>query len=337
MTRHHLLCALGLASAAMFGAPMLRAQEQNQEAVYVETQDEQEKGVEPQTRGPVHEAFAQPPNDGRPKPGPVVPKKPPEAIDELPPEQKPEGDNVQWIPGYWAWDEERKDFLWVSGFWRNAPPEREWVPGSWAKVEGGYQWSNGYWGAAGRGKLDYLPPPPELPQTAPPTQSPGDDYFYVPGCWVWKDRYVYRPGYWCEYRPGYVYQPPCYYNTPAGYSFVDGYWDYPLNGRGLLCPPVYFSQPVYLNPGYCWTPNFCVGADFLASCLFVNPFRNGYCFGDYFGGGFGGYTPFCNYKYGGFGCDPFFNYFNCGNPGYGNYLFGLYGDRFAGRFPLPPR
>lgn len=33
----------------------------------------------------------------------------------LPPDQKPEGDDVAWIPGYWAWDDERNDFLWVSG------------------------------------------------------------------------------------------------------------------------------------------------------------------------------------------------------------------------------
>src|SRR4051812_36475341 len=66
------------------------------------------------TRGPVHEAFA-----GivsyTPEPGVVVKKAPPEPIEELPPEEKPEGDNVAWIPGYWAWDDERNDFLWISG------------------------------------------------------------------------------------------------------------------------------------------------------------------------------------------------------------------------------
>jgi hypothetical protein len=78
------------------------------------------EGVEVLARGPVHEAFAEPAIRG-PRPTPLVPKAPPDAIDELPPDQKPEGDNIQWIPGYWAWDEERTDYLWVSGTWRAVP------------------------------------------------------------------------------------------------------------------------------------------------------------------------------------------------------------------------
>src|SRR5262245_46918921 len=77
------------------------------------------------TRGPIHEAFGQP-TVFDPQPGPVAPKAPPEAIEEAPPDQKPEGDNVAWIPGYWAWDDESKEFIWVSGFWRAVPPDQAW-------------------------------------------------------------------------------------------------------------------------------------------------------------------------------------------------------------------
>src|SRR5437764_1416829 len=77
----------------------------------------QPEGVEVLARGPVHEAYAEPVNRD-PKPGPVIAKQPPEPIEEVPPEEKPEGDSVQWIPGYWAWDDDQNDFLWVSGFWR---------------------------------------------------------------------------------------------------------------------------------------------------------------------------------------------------------------------------
>ena len=84
------------------------------------------EGVEVDTRGPIHEAFAQP---ASPKPvaPPIVPKKPPEPITELPPDQRPEGDQMMWIPGYWAYDDERGDFLWVSGIWRAPPPKRRSV------------------------------------------------------------------------------------------------------------------------------------------------------------------------------------------------------------------
>src|SRR5947208_42238 len=61
------------------------------------------------TRGPVHEAFAGPVVYD-PKPGPVIPKAPPAPVQEMPPDQKPDGANVQWISGYWAWDDTRQDF-----------------------------------------------------------------------------------------------------------------------------------------------------------------------------------------------------------------------------------
>ena len=43
-----------------------------------------------QLRGPVHEAYAQP-TDDQPLQGPMAPREPPAPIDELPPDQKPEG------------------------------------------------------------------------------------------------------------------------------------------------------------------------------------------------------------------------------------------------------
>src|SRR5688572_25169628 len=66
-----------------------------------------EEAVEVLTRGPLHEAFAAPIKQN-PDPGEVVPQAPPEPIQELPPEVKPEGENVEWISGYWAWDEQEK-------------------------------------------------------------------------------------------------------------------------------------------------------------------------------------------------------------------------------------
>ena len=105
------------------------------------------KGIEVQTRGPVHEAFAETITFD-PQPGIVVPKTPPAAIEEVPPPQRPEGKNMAWIPGYWAWDDERNDFLWLSGIWRALPPGRQWVPGYWGQSQQGAQWTSGYWADA---------------------------------------------------------------------------------------------------------------------------------------------------------------------------------------------
>ena len=106
-----------------------------------------EEGLQVLTRGPVHEAFAETVTFD-PEPGIVVPKAPPAAIEELPPDQKPEGANIAWIPGYWGWDDERSNFLWVSGVWRALPPGRQWVPGYWGRSSQGYQWTSGYWADA---------------------------------------------------------------------------------------------------------------------------------------------------------------------------------------------
>ncbi len=46
------------------------------------------EGVEVMARGPVHEAFAEP-SAPQPEASPLVPKEPPEPIDELQPDQKP--------------------------------------------------------------------------------------------------------------------------------------------------------------------------------------------------------------------------------------------------------
>src|SRR3954470_11863358 len=119
----------------------------------------QPNGVEVLTRGPVHEAYAEP-TDPTPRPTPVVPQQPPEPVPELPPDTRPEGDNVSWIPGYWAWDDESSGFLWVSGWWRDEPPGRRWVTGYWQQVEGGWQWVPGFWATEAVNQVEYLPEPP---------------------------------------------------------------------------------------------------------------------------------------------------------------------------------
>src|SRR5205085_115550 len=83
--------------------------------------------------------------DKAPVAGPVVPQPPPAPVPEVPPEQRPEGDNVIWVPGYWGWDAGRNDYVWVSGCWRVPPPGRNWVPGYWTQADGRWQWVSGFW------------------------------------------------------------------------------------------------------------------------------------------------------------------------------------------------
>jgi hypothetical protein len=225
----------------------------------------------------------------------VVEKEPPRPVEEMPPDQKPAGANVQWIPGYWSWDQARSDFLWISGVWREPPPGRQWVPGYWHQVQGGFQWVPGAWvpltAAASEGPAQsavqtpasYLPPPPASLETGPNSPAPSPGVFWSPGSWYWQEnRYVWRPGFWAAAQPSWVWIPAHFVWTPGGYLFVDGYWDLPLASRGILFAPVYYPQPVYLQPSYVFTPSITIATPGLVANLFVQPGYGHYCFGDYY-------------------------------------------------------
>jgi Planctomycete cytochrome C/WXXGXW repeat (2 copies) len=96
------------------------------------------------TQGSVHEAFGQPVLFN-PGPNPVIANQPPAAVEELPPDTKPAGNNVEWIPGYWSFEAAQQRFVWTSGIWRVIPPGLAWVPGYWTKSGTGNQWVSGYW------------------------------------------------------------------------------------------------------------------------------------------------------------------------------------------------
>src|SRR3954452_7514836 len=153
-------------------------------------------GAEVLARGPVHEAFAEPLNLQATDPI-VVDRAPPQPVEELPPDVRPEGNNVQWIPGYWGWDDDRRDFLWVSGVWRDCPPGQRWVPGYWSDSDRGFYWTAGFWISDNAQEVDYLPEPPQTLDQRPTVQAPSDNYIWVPGVWRYLEtRYAWRPGYW---------------------------------------------------------------------------------------------------------------------------------------------
>jgi hypothetical protein len=292
------------------------------------------------TRGPIHEAYAEP-VDTRPPPTPVIQKQPPDPVDEVPSDQKPDGENVQWIPGYWAWDDGQNDYLWVSGFWRVPPPDRQWMPGHWDQVEGGYQWTPGFWTTTEQQEITYLPPPPVSVDARPSIPAPTADSTYVPGVWIYRDaRYFWRPGFWLALRPGWVWVPAHYVFTPAGYVFVDGYWDYTLADRGLLFAPVFLDRTLRSRPRWFFQPRFAVYPDFILTALFVRRGWNCYYFGDFFEQTYvrAGFRPWIDVRIGGSSYDPLFSYYRWREGRtWDQDLRTLYVARFQGQAPRPPR
>jgi len=263
-------------------------------------------------RGPLHEAFAGPISLD-PESAVIVPKMPPGAIEEIPPEAKPEGENVIWIDGYWAWDEESEDFIYVSGVWRVPPQGRRWVPGYWTEAEGGYQWISGFWAPLENEEIRYLPTPPSSLEAGPTSPQPSSSHYWVNGCWLYRDTgYAWRPGYWNAYQDGWVWNPAHYTWTPRGAVFVSGYWDYPLTRRGIVFAPVSFRRPSYLSSGYYYSPSVIVDVSRLALHLFVYPRRCHYYWGDYYGyRPYGGHSFYPWYAYHGrHGYDPVFAYYS---------------------------
>ncbi|RYD23153.1 MAG: hypothetical protein EOP88_05425, partial [Verrucomicrobiaceae bacterium] len=255
------------------------------------------EGAEVLTRGPVHEAFASAVSYNA-EVGIIVSNRPPDVIDELPPDQRPEGDNVTWIPGYWGWDEEQSDFLWISGVWRNLPPGRQWVPGYWADTEGRFQWTSGYWQDAETTEVSYLPEPPRSLEAGPNIPAPSADVTWVSGNWMWNDNsYAWRAGYWAPARQDWMWTPASYRWTHRGYVYVDGYWDYTVARRGVLFAPVRFNRVAYVNPGYYYRPSTVISISVFTDHLFLRPNYCHYYFGDYYAPRYRDHGYYASYSY----------------------------------------
>jgi hypothetical protein len=238
------------------------------------------EGVETLTHGPIHEAFAAP-TGVDPEPGPVIAKQPPQNIDEEPPALKAEG--AIWIPGYWEFDDELRDFIWISGNWRVPPPGMRWVPPYWTEVEGGWQRVPGFWVSADAGELEYRETPPESLEAGPSGPAPADDHFWIPGTWnYYETGYRWRPGYWSPYQSNWVWSPARWVWTPGGCVYVAGFWDHRVAYRGHLFAPIYFRSTVYTRPGWRYRPWCVIPSNNLFVHLWVRPRWNSYYFGDYY-------------------------------------------------------
>ncbi len=279
------------------------------------------------TRGAIHEAFAAPVVHD-PAAAPLVAKQPPDPIQEMPPDQRPSGQNVQWIPGYWSWDVSRNDYIWISGIWREPPPNSQWVPGYWHQVDGGNQWVSGTWipvstgpaqgdaaAAQAQSQPSYLPAPPKTLEAGPTTPQPNPNVAWTPGFWSWQGtNYAWRPGFWAAVQPNWIWMPAHYVWTPSGYLFVGGYWDLPVANRGLMFAPVYYPQPVYVQPSFVFTPSISIVGSAVTANLFVSAGTGQYMFGDFYAQNFVsvGITPWFSFSFSSgppVFYDPIFSYY----------------------------
>jgi hypothetical protein len=276
------------------------------------TPEADEPGLETLTRGPIHEAFANP-AELDPKSEPVVKQKPPPDVPEEPPAYQPEG-NFIWLPGYWAWDEDRDNFLWVTGVWRQPPPGMRWVPGYWNEIDGGWQRVKGFWVKEDVEQISYYNQPPASLDNGPSGPAPADNYFWIPGNWSQGNAgFAWQAGYWAPYQPNWVWCPARWVWTPAGFTYLPGYWDYRMTDRGQIFAPVVFTSALYTQPGWVYRPWAVIPTNNLFIHLWVRPNIGCYYFGNYYGAQYAGlgFVPWANigiYSRQQYFYDPFYSY-----------------------------
>lgn len=282
--------------------------------VYADTVPAQPSQEQPEalTSGPVHEAYAEPVTLDNQE-GIVAPSQPPANINETPPVEKPQGGNFYWVPGYWAWDTDNNNYIWVSGCWRQAPPGTYWVPGYWYQTSGGWQWVAGFWSPVGSGEITYLPQPPVVEYAAIPV-APSPDVTWVPPCYYWSHGgYVLRAGYWLPVQENWLWTPSHYIWTPRGYVFVGGHWDYPMRYRGVLFSPVRFHHGAYFGATFSYSPSIVIDLGSVNISLFTYPRYHHYYFGDYYADSYIhiGIYPWFEFKSHHTWYDPIYEYDRC--------------------------
>jgi hypothetical protein len=164
---------------------------------------------------------------------------PPELIVEDPP-AKPNDTDV-WIPGYWWWSGPLNRYVWITGAWRNPPPNVTWSPGSWvATVPGQWAWSPGFWAPRGfvreEAIIDLAPPPLRVEVMS---ARPDPAFFWTPGYYAYRERaYVWIGGSWM--RPpvvGLGWIEPRYVGFGPHFFFQPGRWDFAPAARGTCYMP----------------------------------------------------------------------------------------------------
>jgi hypothetical protein len=181
----------------------------------------------------VHEASRPPGSSGART---SAPKAPPSPIPEQPTADRP-GPRAQWVPGYWAWDSQRGEFVWFTGSWQVPPRNATWIEGRWERDGSGWTRIPGSWSqpgdVAGLSPAPLEASEPEWRKTGPPANppddtpgpAPGPDTFYVPGHYAPEgDRVVWQPGFWAREQPGWEWIPARWVRRPDGWEFRAGSW-----------------------------------------------------------------------------------------------------------------
>jgi len=222
-------------------------------------------GVEPLQKGPVHEAFIVK------EVGSViyqaVPMEPPAEIQEQ--TTKRPSEEYKWISGYWSWSQDQGDYIWISGVWRRSPPGHQWIKGHWQHFDEGWVWIHGFWSTNDISTLQYIDEAPKDPIDEKVVPAPSSDYFWVNGYWEYDftdKEYEWIRGKWQPFDASWIYVPAHYIWRQEGYVFVDGFWDWPLDERGVAYASVQIDPSIRANVVF--EPSVVLSSEYMIQHLF---------------------------------------------------------------------
>ena len=182
-----------------------------------------------------------------------------------------------WVPGYWWWSTPFHRYVWVTGAWRNPPPDQVWTPGEWVSASADrYVWVPGFWATAGTPRptaIELAPPPPRVEVFG---AAPGVGFVWTPGFYAYRgDSYVWTDGLWLRPpREGLGWIEPRYVGIGGHYYFQSGRWDFGPEQRGTVYLP-----DVNVRAGMHFTPVGCAPSLVLAHARFVGASSRAIAFG----------------------------------------------------------
>ena len=263
----------------------------------------------------------------------------------MPPEEKPEGD-VVWIGGYWAWDDDRDDFLWVVRLLAHAAATgKEWVAGYWREQARSV--------AVGARLLDrpsqeeqgpnvtYYPEPPPPPAARPARQAARGRPVLCSGLLDVGRQSLRLAGRLLEPRPSGL-RLGCRPTTAGRRTAMSSS---PATGttpspNAACCTRRWCVDAVVVGPRSSTRRTTRSRDTIVVDALFVRPGRCHYYFGDYYGPRYVGLGFHCGYHYSRLHYDPIIVYNRWAyrdSPGWFDVRLSISLGRSAGRVPCPPR
>ena len=239
-----------------------------------------------------------------PRLAPSFAKEPPQPIQEMPPDQKPAGQNIQWIPGYWAGTSRATTSSGSAASGASRRPIVSGFPATGTKSTGA---TSGSREPGFRSVRETRAKPAVVLAPAPAEPRSRSQHAPALSQRELDSRLLVLASVGIRLAARILGGRPAQLDLDARALCLDpewlslraGYWDLPVANRGLMFAPVYYPQPVYAQPNFVFTPSIGIVGSAVTANLFVQASTNQYMFGNFYAQNFVsvGITPWFSFSF----------------------------------------